>query len=161
MQERTKQGGSVLVFSIIGVVLAAAVIGLVFLVNKRAEDRLAGPLFEVPGTSEESNSANDESGDRATDDKSNSANDDTVSGDQPSDQNNSGAANDPDESGDAADDKSGEPSSQPIQPAPADDKSGTETDEPLPATGPTEDALSGLMLAVMAGLIVAYARSRV
>ena len=152
MQERTKQGGSVLVFGIIAIVLAAAVIGLVFLVNQRANNNLAGPLFDMPEQSEESNSSEGEANQADESDPDSSASD-NASKDEPSGEPST-------DSGDTNDDKSGEVADEPAaSEAPADDKSGTEDKEALPATGPAENVISGAMLAIMFGLAVAYSRS--
>lgn len=51
---RTNQGGSVLVFAIIGVVLAAAIVGTVYFVRQQGEQvRSDTPLFEMPETTPE------------------------------------------------------------------------------------------------------------
>lgn len=63
---RTNQGGSVLVFAIIGVVLAAAIVGTVYFVRQQGEQvRSDTPLFEMPEATPES-PAPVEDGDEAT-----------------------------------------------------------------------------------------------
>lgn len=51
---RTKQGGSILVYIIIGAVLAAAVVGTIFFVRQRGEQtQRQTPLFTAPTTAPE------------------------------------------------------------------------------------------------------------
>lgn len=55
--KRTKQGGSILVYIIIGAVLAAAVVGTIFLVRQRSEQaQRQTPVFTTPSAAPQSQS---------------------------------------------------------------------------------------------------------
>lgn len=129
----TKQGGSVATFVVVGVVLTAFVFGGVYLLQKRSQDsQKTGPIAVSTSPSPTNTSK-------------------TTSSPQTTKL----------------------PSQSPAKPSPS--KTPTATSAPsntsqpqttgniptnaLPKTGPTEDFIGALMLALFAGVVVAYLRS--
>jgi cytoskeletal protein RodZ len=131
--KRTNQGGSILVYIIIGAVLAAAVVGTIFFVRQRSgQVQRQTPLFTAPAIAPESQS-------NTSDDSSSSKNN------QKSDQ------------------TTPTPTPAPAAPSPnasTQPKQVPQTGGTLPHTGPAETAASFAVLALLTGTAVAYVQSR-
>lgn len=129
--KRTNQGGSILVYIIIGAVLAAAVVGTIFFVRQRSgQAQRQTPLFTAPATAPESQS---NTSDDSSSSKNNQKSDQTTPTPAP-------AAPSPNAS---------------TQPKQVPQTGGT-----LPHTGPAETAASFAVLALLTGTAVAYVQSR-
>lgn len=93
---RTNQGGSVLVFAIIGVVLAAAIVGTVYFVRQQGEQvRSDTPLFEMPETTPEPTAPVEGGDDEATPEENTEDTPTTVPGRSETDSSDDEIATDP------------------------------------------------------------------
>lgn len=141
---RTNQGGSILTFVIIGAVLAAAVVGTVFLVRQQGERAQSEtPVFEAPAPApgqpgpDSDNGANGNGTDGGNGSGA-TPNDNTTRDDATSTPSLPGAS---DGASDAADDQSPDSAT-------------------LPQTGPADTIVSLLAVAALTLTVTAYLRSR-